>query len=102
MASSPFSAIGVVERELEVAEANVARLRSLLAEMRSTVKEPADDFAGETMLEVAEAALRFDLDENTIRLWARGYGCGKKPVGAGRWLVSVQRVQDRISARKRR
>ncbi|MFC3323322.1 hypothetical protein [Mesorhizobium cantuariense] len=96
------AAIDFIEQELFTAETNVARLRAMLAKMREHDDQPVDDFAGESMLEVAAAALRFGMDENTIRLWARSYGCGKKPVGAGRWLVSVQRVQERINARNRR
>ncbi|TIL59253.1 MAG: hypothetical protein E5Y79_16080 [Mesorhizobium sp.] len=96
------AAIDFVEQELVAAEANVIRLRAMLAKMREH-EDPVDEFAGgAAMLEVTEAASRFGLSEDTIRFWARTYNCGKKDVVTGRWLVSVERIKARINSRKRR
>ncbi|RWQ54340.1 MerR family transcriptional regulator [Mesorhizobium sp.] len=86
-----------LERRLARLEAD-RRLDDDIAELPVVV----DSFAGETMLEVTEAASRFGLSEDTIRFWARTYNCGKKDVVTGRWLVSVERIKARINSRKRR
>ncbi|WP_077371388.1 hypothetical protein [Mesorhizobium prunaredense] len=93
-----------LERRLARLEADrrvdddIAELRA----MRDADHPVVDSFAGETMLEVAEAASRFGILEDTIRFWARSYECGKKDVDTGRWLVAVERIKARINSRKRR
>ncbi|RWN44770.1 MAG: hypothetical protein EOR96_00030 [Mesorhizobium sp.] len=81
---------------------DIAELRAMRDKMRGKADPVVDSFAGETMLEVAEAASRFGVLEDTIRFWARSYECGKKDVDTGRWLVAVERIKARINSRKRR
>jgi len=89
------------ERMLTRIDGLAAELAALRAELEAQLPPAgngldgsADDFAPEHLLEVSTASERFGVPCDTLRLWARTAGCGRK--AGGRWVLSALRLRRHL------